>query len=169
MRRYTWALLTLALLWVAPAWAKKQESKYKSVEVKHFTRAEGVELPAEFPDLLYAELKKDLQKAGLFEEILSEGEVVDPADAGQSVILEGSVLRYGKGSAAKEAITSMTLGIGIGRRSLAAKVTVRRRSDNEVVFEKEVVVKASSQMSPQLLADALAKKIAGELKGGIGR
>ena len=56
--------LTLAgvLFAAAPAGAKDPEIKFKTVEAKHFDRAEGVELTPEFSDYLYAELRTQLGK-----------------------------------------------------------------------------------------------------------
>src|SRR5437870_5400507 len=41
-----------------PGFAKDKEAQFKSVEAKHFERAEGVELSPEFTDYLYAELRR---------------------------------------------------------------------------------------------------------------
>ncbi|MGH8245932.1 MAG: hypothetical protein ACREUU_05815, partial [Gammaproteobacteria bacterium] len=66
------AILTLlGLLACSTSWAqKKGQAKFKTAEVKHFSHGEGVELSPEFPDFLYAQLKKELQKTGLFEQII---------------------------------------------------------------------------------------------------
>ncbi len=55
--------LASALLWTTPAIAKDHEAQFKSVEAKHFPRAEGVELSPAFSDYLYAELRAELTKA----------------------------------------------------------------------------------------------------------
>jgi hypothetical protein len=89
--------------------------------------------------------------------------VVDPADAPQSFILDGTILEYGKGSVAKAVI----IGFGTGRRSLRVKLTVHRRSDNQTVLDQELKVRTPVQMKPQLLARSVAKKIAGEIKKNL--
>src|SRR5438067_4804550 len=96
-------LIAIAFFLTTLASAKDQP-KFKSIEVKHFPSAEGVELPPDFGDLLYAELKTALQKKNLAKELIGEGEVVDAADAPNSAILEGNVLEYKKGSRAKEGV-----------------------------------------------------------------
>ncbi len=162
MRRCYWLfaaiiLLTTSLTTLAGA---KDQPKFKSIEVKHFSQAEGVELPPEFSDFLYAELRARLQKKKLAEQFPGEDEVVDPADAPQSVILEGSVLEYKKGNVVKESL----IGFGAGLRSLTAHVKLLRRSDNEVVIDRDVKVRASSRLDPKQLAKFLAGEITRELK-----
>jgi len=148
------------LLFAAPAGAKDEKPRFKSVEIKHFPFAEGVELPPEFSDFLYAALKKELQKTGLFEQIVGEGEVVEAADAPQSLVLEGSILEYKKGSVAKQVI----IGFGAGSRSLVSQLQVRRRSDNSSLLEKQLKVRCPATWSPESLARFLAHEIAHEMK-----
>lgn len=160
-----WAWVVVAFLLASSVGAKEASPKFKSVEVKHFSRAEGVELSPQFPDFLYAELREQLQKSKMFEQILGEDEAVDPSEANQSLIVEGSVLEYRKGSKAKEYL----VGFGAGRRSLTTQVKVLRRSNNESLLAKELKVKATSFRDEKLLAKFLAQKIAGEVKRSLGR
>ena len=150
----------IVILLISVSAFAKDKPKFKSVEVKHFTQVEGVELSPQFSDFLYAELKTELKKSGMFEEILTEGEVVDPADAERSLIVDGSVLEYKKGSVAKEVI----IGFGTGRRSLRAQVNVQRRSNQNSLLQKELKVKTSSRVDEKLLARQLAKSIVNEMK-----
>ena len=156
MRRYL-LLLASAFLLTTLAIAKDQP-KFKSIEVKHFPNAEGVELPPEFSDYLYAELRATLQKKKIAEQLVGENEVVDAADAPKSAILEGSLLEYKKGSLVKEKL------IGWGPRSLKAHIKVTRVSNHEVLLDKDMKVRASAQWDPKTLAKFLAGSIAGELK-----
>lgn len=165
MRRLSIAVCVAILLLALPAWGKEKEPKFKTVEPKHFSRAEGVELPPEFPDFLYAELKNELQKSGLFEQVVGEGEVVEAADAERSVVLEGNLLEYKKGSVVKESL----IGFGAGLRSLRAQIVVHRRSNNEPLIDKELKVSASSKWDPKHLARFLAKKITDEVKRDLQR
>jgi hypothetical protein len=157
--RNHFVLLAAAILLSVSATAKNQP-KFKSIEVRHFSQAEGVELPPEFSDFLYAEIRADLQKKKLADQLPGENEVVDPADASQSVILEGSVLEYKKGSVVKESL----IGFGMGMRSLSTHVKLTRRSDNKALIDKDVKVRASSKLDPKHLAKYLAGEITGELK-----
>ena len=94
-----WKKLTLLLLIVAvlPVMAEdKKKPKFKSMEVRHFAQAEGVELAPEFPDFLYAQMREDFKKSGVFEQIVGENEAVDAADAANSIIVHGKLLEYRK-------------------------------------------------------------------------
>ncbi len=152
-------VLSLLVLSIASTlWAS--EPKFKAAEVKHFDRAEGVELSPEFSDLLYAELKNALKKSKLVGETIGEGEVLDAADAPHSVVISGSVLEYKKGSVAKAAL----IGFGTGRRALTAKVSAKRPNDQQVVLDKELTVKFDPRFNEKVLAKLLAAKIVDELK-----
>ena len=157
--RNHFVLIAAAILLSVTAAAKNQP-KFKSIEVRHFSQAEGVELPPEFSDFLYAEIRANLQKKKLADQLPGENEVVDPADAAESVILEGSVLEYKKGSVVKESL----IGFGMGMRSLSTHVKLTRRSDNKALIDKDVKVRASSKLDPKHLAKYLAGEITGELK-----
>ncbi len=163
MRRMRLFLLLIACFTALPCKAKDVKTKFKSVEIKHFVSAEGVELSPQFPDFLYAELKVELQKAKLFDEIMTEGEVVDPSDAPYSLVVEGNLLEYKKGSVTKSILVPYG-GFGAFRRSLRAQVKVWRRSNNENVLEKELRVKAPPNLDEKLLARELAHAIANEMK-----
>ncbi len=162
MRR--WQLL-LAVVMLFPLFSAAADTapKYKGVEVKHFTGAEGVELTAEFYDFLYADLKSELQKSKLFEQILGEGEVIEPGDAPKSTSLQGSVNEYKKGSVVKESL----IGFGAGRRSLKAHIKLTRVGDNTALLDKELTVKTMARWDNKLLARELAKHIARELKDAL--
>jgi len=160
MRKY-FVLLAAVFFVTTFAVAKdKNEPKFKSIEVKHFPNAEGVELPPEFSDFLYAELRAELQKKKIAEQLLGEDEVVDAADAAQSVVLEGSVLEYKKGSVVKESI----IGFGAGARSLTAHIKLTRRSNNEAIIDKDLKVKAMARMDAKALAKFLAGQITREIR-----
>ena len=108
-------LLTVALmasLAVAPgAAAKDSEAAYKTVEAKHFTRVEGVELSLAFTDYLYAELRNELTKTKLFVQVIGEGEAVEDADAAKSMVIEGAledaVRNFLRGTQLREAVASL--------------------------------------------------------------
>ncbi len=145
--------------------AKKKEPKFKSVEVKHFSRAEGVELSPQFSDYLYAQLRDDLKKEGLFEEIVGENETVDPAQAAKSFTIEGTLLEFRKGNVAKQVL----IGFGSGMRSLRVKVTVQRLSDKSSVLDTELKVRSSATMDEKVLAKVMSKKIRSELNKSLGK
>lgn len=163
MRFMRVALATALLAAALPVWAKDKEPQYKSVEAKHFTKSEGVELSPEFTDYLYAELRAELTKAKLFGQVIGEGEVVDAADAPSSIIIEGNISEYKKGSAVKDAL----IGFTAGWRSLKVDTTVKLRSDQSVVVSPPIHVRASPRWKDKVLAKEAAQQIVKELKNAL--
>lgn len=162
MRKTTWIVI-LAALALAPApfaTAKDPETHFKTVEAKHFTRVEGVELSPDFSDYLYAELRTELGKTKMFDQVIGEGEVVDEADAPQSLIIEGSITEYKKGSMVKQSL----IGFGAGFRSLRLETTLTRRSDHKSLVTPKIHVKAPANWNEKVLAREAAKQIAKEIK-----
>jgi len=69
MKRYTsWLILVTLLFAVSVLAASKgnDQAKYKVVEVKHLTKAEGIDVPAEYLNGAYDRLRQDLAKMGIF-------------------------------------------------------------------------------------------------------
>lgn len=163
MRIIRMAVMLAFCLAALPAFAKDKEAQFKSVEAKHFTRAEGVELSPEFADYLYAELRAELTKAKLFGQVIGEGEVVDAADAPSSIIIEGNITEYKKGSAVKDAL----IGFTAGWRSLKVDTTVKLRSDQSVVVNPQIHVRASPRWKDKVLAKEAAHEIVKELKNAL--
>ncbi len=163
MRLIRMAVVLAFFVTVLPGFAKDKEGQFKSVEAKHFTRAEGVELSPEFTDYLYAELRAELTKAKLFGQVIGEGEVVDAADAPSSIIIEGNITEYKKGSAVKDAL----IGFTAGWRSLKLDTTIKRRSDQSVMTSPQVHVRASPRWKDKVLAKEAAHQIVNELKKSL--
>jgi hypothetical protein len=155
--------LSSVLFAAAPARAKDPEVKYKTVEAKHFDRAEGVELTPEFSDYLYAELRTQLGKTKIFGQVIGEGEVVEAADAPESVVVSGTLTEYKKGNVAAAAI----VGFGAGRRSMKLQVNVARRSDQKSLGILAVQVKADPRWNEKILAVEAARQIAKEVKNSL--
>ena len=163
MRRIGIVVAVAFFVAAIPGLAKDKEAQFKSVEAKHFTRAEGVELSPEFTDYLYAELRAELTKAKLFGQVLGEGEVVETADAPSSIIIEGNITEYKKGSLAKDVI----IGFSAGWRSLKLDTTVKRRSDQSVMASPQIHVRASPRWKDKVLAKEAAHQIVNDLKKAL--
>lgn len=148
---------------VLPGLAKDKEAQFKSVEAKHFTRAEGVELSPEFTDYLYAELRAELTKAKLFGQVIGEGEVVDASDAPSSIIIDGNITEYKKGSVAKDVL----IGFTAGWRSMKVDTIIKRRSDQSVIVSPQIHVRASPRWKDKVLAKEAAHQIVSELKKAV--
>ena len=163
MRFIRMTLVVAFVVAVLPGFAKDKEAQFKSVEAKHFARAEGVELSPEFTDYLYAELRAELTKATLFGQVHGEGEVVDAADASSSIIIEGNITEYKKGSVAKDAL----IGFTAGWRSMKVDTTIKRRSDQSVLASPQIHVRASPRWKDKVLAKEAAHQIVNELKKAV--
>lgn len=163
MQRSGLAFVVALFVTALPGLAKDKEAQFKSVEAKHFTRAEGVELAPEFADYLYAELRAELIKAKLFGQVLGEGEVVDAADAPSSIIVEGNITEYKKGNVAKDVL----IGFTAGWRSLKLDTTVKRRSDQSVIASPQIHVRASPRWKDKVLAKEAAHQIVNDLKKAL--
>jgi Domain of unknown function (DUF4410) len=162
MRLMTFVLLTALV--VAPGVAAKDpEGTYKTVEAKHFTRLEGVELSPAFTDYLYAELRNELGKTKLFVQVIGEGEAVEDTEAANSVVIEGAITEYKKGNRAADAI----IGFGVGARSLKIDVNLTRRSDHQSLGAIKVQTKVSPRWNEQVMATVAARQIAHEVKKGL--
>jgi Domain of unknown function (DUF4410) len=151
------------LVWTAPAFAKDVQPQYKSVEAKHFSRAEGVELSPAFSDYLYAELRAELTKAKLFGQVIGEDEVVDAADAPKSLVIVGTITEFKKGSVVKDAL----IGFGAGMRSLKVDANAARRSDQQNLTAIHVHVKVSPRWNEKVMARFAAKNIVKQLKDSL--
>jgi len=163
MRLIRMIVLLAFFLAVLPGFAKDKEAQFKSVEAKHFTRAEGVELSPEFTDYLYAELRAELTKAKLFGQVIGEGEVVEAADAPSSIFIEGNITEYKKGNVAKDVL----IGFTAGWRSLKLDTTIKRRSDQSVMASPQVHVRASPRWKDKVLAKQAAHQIVNDLKRAL--
>jgi uncharacterized protein DUF4410 len=134
--------------------------QYKTVEAKHFALAEGVELDPTFADYFYAELRQELKKAKLAEEVIGEGETVDDADAPRSIVISGTFTEYKKGSVVKSAL----IGFGAGFRSLKIDADIQRRSDKQSLGVMHVHVRIDPRWNPQAMAKFAARQMVKETK-----
>jgi uncharacterized protein DUF4410 len=163
MRMIRMAIVAAVFAAALPGLAKDKEAQFKSVEAKHFAKAEGVELSPEFTDYLYAELRAELTKAKIFGQVIGEGEVVDAADAPSSIIIEGNITEYKKGNLAKDVL----IGFTSGWRSMKLDTTVKLRSDQSVVVSPQIHVRASPRWKDKVLAKEAAHQIVNELKKAL--
>jgi ribosomal protein L31E len=157
-----WMTVLAVALTAVPgtASAKDAVQQFKTVEAKHFKEAEGVELSPIFADYLYAELRNELAKAKLANEVIGEGEAVDDADAAKSALITGTITEYKKGSVVKSAL----IGFGAGMRSLKVDADVLRRSDNQNLCVLHVHVKVDPRWDEKIMAKWAAKQMVNEMK-----
>jgi hypothetical protein len=159
-------ILAVGLLLVsanAGAGTKDTAPQFKTAEAKHFTQAEGVELTPAFGDYFYAELREELKKAKLASEVIGEGEAVDDADAPQSIVVNGTITEYKKGSVVKSAL----IGFGAGMRSLKMDADVLRRSDKQNLGVIHVHVKIDPRWDEKTMAKFAAQQLVKEMKQAL--
>jgi hypothetical protein len=147
----------------AAAKPKEETSQYKTAEAKHFTTAEGVELSPAFVDYFYAELRAELIKAKLVNEVIGEGEVVEDADAPKSLVISGTITEYKKGNVVKSAL----IGFGAGFKSLKLDADVVRRSDKQNLCVLHVHVKVDPRWDEKIMAKGAARQMVKEMKKAL--
>jgi len=164
MRISSWFLL-LAMVALAPCVAAKDKNEqFKTVEAKHFTQAEGVELTPAFSDYFYAELREELKKAKLAHEVIGEGEAVDDADAPDSAIIVGTITEYKKGNVAK----AVLIGFTAGWQSLKMDADVQRRSDqHNLCTTIHVHTRIDPRWNEKMMAKVAAREVVKGMKNGL--
>lgn len=156
MRTVSGIALAAALL-VVPSYAfsKDKETQFKTVEAKHFTQAEGVELSPAFADYFYAELRAELKKAKMANDVIGEGEAVDDADASKSAVIVGTITEYKKGSVVKSAL----IGFTAGWQSLRMDADVQRRSDKQNLCTLHIHTRIDPRWNEKIMAKAAAHEV----------
>jgi Domain of unknown function (DUF4410) len=142
---------------------KDETPQYKTAEAKHFTTAEGVELSPAFVDYFYAELRSELTKGKLVNEVVGEGETVEDADAPKSLVISGTITEYKKGNVVKSAL----IGFGTGMRSLKMDADVVRRSDKQNLCVLHVHVKIDPRWDEKIMAKGAAHQMVKEMKKAL--
>ena len=163
MRILMMALLAGIFAMSASAKPKDETPQYKTAEAKHFTTAEGVELTPAFVDYFYAELRSELTKAKLVNEVVGEGEAVDDSDAPRSLVISGTITEYKKGNVVKSAL----IGFGAGMRSLKMDADVVRRSDKQNLCVLHVHVKIDPRWDEKIMAKGAAHQMVKEMKKAL--
>jgi hypothetical protein len=163
MRILMMALLAGIFAMGALAKPKDETPQYKTAEAKHFTTAEGVELTPAFVDYFYAELRSELTKAKLVNEVVGEGEAVDDSDAPKSLVISGTITEYKKGNVVKSAL----IGFGAGMRSLKMDADVVRRSDKQNLCALHVHVKIDPRWDEKIMAKGAAHQMVKEMKKAL--
>jgi hypothetical protein len=120
MRRLVPVALLLGLFAVAVSLPANAPPKYKTIEVKHLTKADSVDLTQDYMNYTYAHLREDLQKTNLFGAVVDDGGTVADADAADSLVLQCNVTDFAKAHFPVIAMAHVD-------------ITITRRSDNTVL------------------------------------
>ena len=99
-RSASWLILVALLVTVSLLTALKgyAQAKYKVVEVKHLTKADGVNLSAKTLNDIYDKLREDLAMKGIFGTVVEDGGTISDADAANAVVLECKIIKFSKDS-----------------------------------------------------------------------
>ncbi len=114
------ALAAVAVLFSGSLVAQDVQLPLKTIEVKHFTWAEGSEFSQEFSDAYYEGLRLQLAKMKVAGQVVDEGAAVPEADAANSVIVEGKFLERKKGGIVSYVIPEINLYRASDRKLIAA-------------------------------------------------
>jgi len=155
MRIFSGIALATMLVISSCALAKDKNAQFKTVEAKHFTQAEGVELSPAFADYFYAELRNELKKEKMAEDVIGEGEAVEDADAPKSAVIIGTIAEYKKGSVVKSAL----IGFTAGWQSMKMDADVIRRSDKQKLCTLHIHTKMDPRWNEKLMAKAAAREV----------
>jgi hypothetical protein len=119
-----WLILAALLLMGSGMAAAKgnDQPKYKVVEVKHLTKADSVDLPAEYLNGAYDSLREELAKTGVFVTVVEDGGAIPDADAASAVVLECKITKFH--------------GPLMGNQSyVVAEVMLSNRSDHKLIMQ----------------------------------
>jgi len=165
MRRFT-LYLTLAgiLLWPLALAAQNMKPvskpEFKSIEVKHFTNAEGVQLSPNFSKYFYASFLAEMQRLNVAEQTVEEGAPVNDTQGShglnpQFIVLEGKfvAVKEGRQKGDKFEAGSANLEIRYFRRSDHRALSFPPCAVCEV-FKTKVALNGSLQNDEQKVAEA---------------
>jgi hypothetical protein len=129
MKRYASWLILVAVLFTASVMAAAKgndQPKYKVVEVKHLTVADGIDLPAEYLNGAYDSLREELAKTGIFETVIEDGGTIPDADAASAVVLECKITKFPKLKAGS---------VWASAPYVVAEVTLSNHSDHKLISQ----------------------------------
>ena len=140
MKRTDAWLILAALLFTASVMASAKENapaKFTVVEVKRLTKADGIDLSAEFMNYLYDDLRKELANKGIFGTVVEDGGAISDGDAASAVVLECKITELQHGFASSPTVI--------------VEVTLSSRGDHKVIQQftsKKISIQSSASKSP---------------------
>lgn len=152
-RLAVFAPLLVAVLFAASLAAQDVQLPLKTIEVKHFTQAEGLGLSQEFIDQFYEGLRGELPKAKVAGQVIEAGGTVADADAGNSIVVEGKFLSKKSGF------------VGIVR----AEINLFRRSDHNLIktITPEIPYKPSPLNTDKTIGHSTGRRAAYEIQRAL--
>jgi hypothetical protein len=161
---YAGVSLSFAILVCAVTLAAKDaEPQFKTMEVKHFTLAEGVALPEnidqrEYLSLFYDQLREQLEKHKLAGQVLAEGAAVPDAEVADSIVVEGKIAEFKKAGHAM-------LSPGM----LAMEISLYHRKDHSLLrtIRPDVKIPPAAYKNDEVFAKGSAAWAASEIRKAL--
>jgi hypothetical protein len=152
-RLIVFAPLLVAFLFAASLAPQDVQLPLKTIEVKHFTQAEGLGLSQEFIDQFYEGLRTELPKTKVAGQVVEEGGPVADADAANSVVVEGKFLSKKSGF------------VGIVR----AEINLYRRSNHNLIktITPEIPYKPSPLNTDKTIGHSTGRRAAYEIQRAL--
>ncbi|MGP8187420.1 MAG: hypothetical protein ACLQKY_15265 [Terracidiphilus sp.] len=177
MRRFSFCI-ALAIIVLGPlalaAQTVKPVSKpeFKSIEVKHFTAADGVQLSPNFEKFFYASFLAELQRLNVAEQTVEDGTpVVDTDKTGlfsipHFLVVEGKFVKIQEGSqqGSNFEAGSANLEIRFFRRDNHKEIRFGGSGANGVLFKPKVALNGSLENDEQKVAEAAGVEAADQLR-----
>ena len=152
-RLAVFAPLLVVFIFAGSLAAQDVQLPLKTIEVKHFTQAEGLGLSQEFIDQFYEGLRAELPKTKVAGQVVEEGGTVADPDAANSVVIEGKFLSKKSGF------------VGIVR----AEINLYRRSDHNLIktITPEIPYKPSPLNTDKTIGHSTGRRAAYEIQRAL--
>jgi hypothetical protein len=146
--------------------------QFKSIEVKHFTNADGVQLSPNFERYFYVSFLAELQRLNVAEQTVEDGSpVVDTDMAGlfsipHFLVVEGKFVKVQEGSqqGSNFEAGSANLEIRFFRRDNHKEIRFGGSGANKVLFKPKVALNGSLENDEQKMAEAAGVEAADQLR-----
>jgi hypothetical protein len=157
------ALLPALLILTTTGLAVKDAPKYKTVEAKRFTVADGIQLDSRVdPQQYVAEtnqgLQKQLVRANIAEQVVGEGATVSDSDAANSIVIESRLIDFPPEVHGSFKERVMTVEVKIYRRS-DRRLLVSSKRDYKVIIQFYTNLQRFSNTTAALVVDEVQKQI----------
>lgn len=119
---------------------KRFKNKYQNIEVVWFENQPGIAFPPDYLVAMMEDIVTQLQKSGIFKQVLRQGERPQAADAA-TLRLTGTVTKFNPGSRRKRSLKRLWIGTAytpIGNTQVVVNIRFLDRANNGLLLEKKV-------------------------------
>ncbi|MCX5848053.1 MAG: hypothetical protein NTW65_01195 [Deltaproteobacteria bacterium] len=107
-------LLLFSLFFISgcvPGSVNGSQPQFKTIEVKHFTQADGLVISQDFFNGFYDRFRKYLKELQVAGQIIEEGATMPDADAANAVVVEGKFTDYKNAGWFERAVVSLEVNL----------------------------------------------------------